>query len=151
MIFDDRPLFSELYGRALEEVQCNSIEDVLSIQGVIHYGKSGRIFSRLFPIESEVAWERYVNTVMKNECPCLDVVVRKLSVHPPPIIHSPPPVVFQEKDNPGPSQPVVPIREELFVAPDAHSAPNEVGSIVPPLAPDHDIPFPPMDESKMSN
>ena len=151
LIFYDRPLFSELYGRAREELECTSNDDVILVEGVIHYGKSGRVFSRLFPIQSEVAWGKYVNTVMKNDCPCLDVVVRKLSVHPPPIIHCPRPVVFQDQDNPGPSEPVVPIREELIVAPDAHSAPNEVGSIVPQLAPDHDIPFPPMDENKMSN
>jgi hypothetical protein len=40
-MFDDRSLFSELFGRARDEVHCNSIEDDISLEGVVHYGKSG--------------------------------------------------------------------------------------------------------------
>jgi hypothetical protein len=33
MIFDDRPLFSEVFGRAHDEFQCNSNENAISVQG----------------------------------------------------------------------------------------------------------------------
>jgi hypothetical protein len=82
LIFDDRPLFSEVFARARDELQCNSNEDTISVEGVIHFVKSGRIFRRLVPIASEVEWEKYVKTVMKNEYQCLDLVVRKLSNAP---------------------------------------------------------------------
>ena len=39
-LFDDRPLFSELLRRAREELCCNSNEDAISVDGVVHYGKS---------------------------------------------------------------------------------------------------------------
>ena len=79
LMFDDRPLFSELFGSARDELHCNSNEDGISVEGVLHYGKSGRIFRRLVPIASEAQWDKYVKTVMKNEFQCLDLVVRKLS------------------------------------------------------------------------
>ena len=51
LMFDDRPLFSELVGSARNELQCN--QDDISVDGVLHYGKPGRIFRRLVPISSE--------------------------------------------------------------------------------------------------
>jgi hypothetical protein len=34
LIFDDRPLFSEVFGRARDELHCNSNEDaILSLRG----------------------------------------------------------------------------------------------------------------------
>jgi hypothetical protein len=41
LIFDDRPLFSEVFGRARDELQCNSNEDAISVEGVLYYGKLG--------------------------------------------------------------------------------------------------------------
>jgi hypothetical protein len=41
LIFNDRPFFSEMFGRALDELQCMSSEDAISVQGVVHFGKSG--------------------------------------------------------------------------------------------------------------
>ena len=53
MIFDDRPLFCELFGRARDKLQCNSNDDAISVEGVLHYGKSARI-------ASESQWDKYV-------------------------------------------------------------------------------------------
>ena len=33
VIFDDRPLFSELFGRAHDELKCNSNEDAILVEG----------------------------------------------------------------------------------------------------------------------
>jgi hypothetical protein len=82
LIFDDRPLFREVFGRARDELKCNSNEDAISVQGVVHFGKSGRIFRRLILIACEVECEKYVKTVTRNEYQCLDLVVRKLSNAP---------------------------------------------------------------------
>jgi hypothetical protein len=52
LIFDDRPLFSELVGSARDELHFNSNDDI-SVEGVLHYGKSGRILRWLVPIALE--------------------------------------------------------------------------------------------------
>ena len=67
VMFDDRPLFCELFGSACDELHCNSNEDGISVEGVLYYGKSGGIFKRLVPIASEAQWDKYVKTIMKNE------------------------------------------------------------------------------------
>ena len=67
LMFDERPLFSELMGSARDELKCNSNEDEILVERVLHHGQSGTIFRRLVPIVSEVQWEKYVKTVMKNE------------------------------------------------------------------------------------
>jgi len=92
LIFNDRPLFSELFRRARDELHCNSNEDTISVEGVLHYGygKSGRIFRWLLPIACQGDWEKYVKTVMKNEFQCLDLLVRKLSTDRIPHVYSPP-------------------------------------------------------------
>ena len=84
LMFDTRPLFSELIARACEELDWNSTDDDIAVVGVLHYGKSGRVFSRQVRIASEVGWDRYVNIVMKNEIQCLDLVMRKVSKNPTP-------------------------------------------------------------------
>ena len=83
LMFDARPLFSELIARAHEELEWNSTDDDISIVGVLHYGKSGQVFSRQVRIASEVRWDRYVNIVMNNEIQCLGLVMRKVSKDPP--------------------------------------------------------------------
>jgi len=67
LMFDERPLFSELMGSARDELKCNSNEDEILVERVLHHGQSGTIFRRLVPIVSEVQWGKYVKTVMKNE------------------------------------------------------------------------------------
>ena len=67
VIFDDRPLFCELFGRARDELKCNSNEDAILVEGVLHHGRSGTILRRLVSIASEAQWDKYVKTVMKNE------------------------------------------------------------------------------------
>ena len=53
LMFDDRPLFSELFGSARDELHYNSNEDGISVEGILYYSKSGRIFRWLVPIASE--------------------------------------------------------------------------------------------------
>jgi hypothetical protein len=137
LMSNDRPMFSELGGSARDVLHCNSNEDGISIEGVLHYGKTGRIFRRLVPIASEAQWDKYVRTVLKTEFQCLDLVVRKLSNDPtphgysPPNGHSPPHGLSLEPDNLAPFDPLLPNREvdveDVVVVPDAQSAPNEVG------------------------
>ena len=45
LMFDIRPLFSELIARAREDLEWNSTDDDISVVGVLHYGKLGRVFS----------------------------------------------------------------------------------------------------------
>jgi len=134
LMFDDRPLFSELFGSAHDELHCNSNEDVILVEGVLHYGKSSHIFRQLVPIASEAQWDKYVKTVMKNEFQCLDLVVRKLSNYPTPHGYSPPnghslPHGFSpEPRNPAPFDPPLPNREvdveDVVLVLDAQSAPE---------------------------
>ena len=136
VIFNDRPLFCELFARARDELKCNSNEDAILVEGVLHHGRSGTIFRRLVLIASEAQWDKYVKTVMKNEFQCLDLVVRKLSNDPtphgysPPNGHSPPRGFSPEPENPTPSDPPLPNREvdveDMVLVPDAQSTPNEV-------------------------
>lgn len=131
VIFDDRPLFSELSGRARDELHCNSNEDAISIKGVLHYGKPGQCFRRLIPIASEDVWEKYVKTVMKTEFQCLDLVVRKLSIDHIPHAYSPPREFSPEQGNPVPCDPPLPNHEvdvkDVVEVPDTQSATNGVG------------------------
>ena len=53
VIFNDRPLLCELFGRDRDELKCNSNEDAILVEGVLHHGRSGTIFRRLVPIASE--------------------------------------------------------------------------------------------------
>ena len=79
LIFDLRPTFSELTARVREELEWNSHEEAVSMEGVLQYGKMGQVYyRRLLTIASEVQWEKFVKTVKNNEIPELDVVVHKL-------------------------------------------------------------------------
>ena len=53
VIFDDRPLFCELFGRTRDELKCSSNEDAILVEGVLHHGRSRTILTRLVPIASE--------------------------------------------------------------------------------------------------
>ena len=131
VIFDDRPLFCELFARARDELKCNSNEDVILVEGVLHHGRLGIILRRLVPIASEAQWDKYVKTVMKNEFQCLDLVVQKLSNDPTPHGYSPPHGLSPAAENPAPSEPLLPNCEvdveDTVMVPDAQSTPNEVG------------------------
>jgi hypothetical protein len=140
LMFDERPLFSELMGSARDELKCNSNEEEILVEGVIHHGGSGTIFRRLVPIVSEVQWDKYVKTVMKSEFKCLDLVVRNLSKEPGPLVDSPlnwQPPIGPLVDNPAPSASLIPIQnvgvEDVVAVPDAQSGPNEVGCVHTPM------------------
>jgi hypothetical protein len=90
IMFDDRPLFCELMASARDVLKCNSNEDAILVEGVLHHGRSGTIFRRLVPVASEAQWDKYVKTVMKSDFQCLDLVVQKLSNDPTPHGYCPP-------------------------------------------------------------
>ena len=55
LIFDSRPTFSELTARVRDELEWNSQEEAVSIEGVLQYGKMGQVYyRRLLKIASEV-------------------------------------------------------------------------------------------------
>ena len=90
LIFDLRPTFSELTARVRDELEWNSHEEAVLIEGVLQYGNMDQVYyRRLLRIASEVQWEKFVRTVMNNEIPGLDVVVRKLRIDPRPLVCSP--------------------------------------------------------------
>ena len=140
LMFDSRPLFSEVIARACEELEWNSTDDDISVVGVLHYGKSGRVFSRQVQIASEVGWDRYVNIVMKNEIQCLDLVVRKVSKDPTPLVcppHNDRPmsyVLSPEGGNSAPadlSLPNIQIDDvDGIRVPDVQSGPNQTGIVL---------------------
>ena len=80
ILFVGRPLFAEVVARARDQIYCNSNEDELKFEGVLHYGKSGLTYHRrLLPIACQDDWENYVNGVMMNKIPLIDLLVSKLS------------------------------------------------------------------------
>ena len=94
VIFDDRPLFCELFSRARDELKCNSNEDATLVERVLHHGRSGTIFRRLVPIALEAQWDKYVKTVMKNEfhvwiwlCGSRPMIPPLMGIHPLMFIH----------------------------------------------------------------
>ena len=44
LIFDSRPTFSELTARVRDELEWNSHEEAVSIEGVLQYGKMGQVY-----------------------------------------------------------------------------------------------------------
>jgi hypothetical protein len=80
MMFDERPSFAQIFARACEEISCNLNDPRISIQGLLSHITSGTVVRRLISIASEDDWVRYVRIVKTIVPPCLDVVVRKLSV-----------------------------------------------------------------------
>jgi len=106
----------------------------------LHYGKSGRVFSRQVQIALKVGWDRYVNIVMKNEIQCLDLVMRKVSKDPTPLVCPPrndqpmPHVLSPEGGNSAPtdlSLPNIHIDDDDGVrVPDVQSGPNQTGIVL---------------------
>ena len=90
MLFVGRPLFAEVLARASDLIHCNSNDGEIKVEGVLHYGKSGLTYHRrVLPIACQDDWENYVNGVMKNEIPLIDLLVSKLSHDSSPHMHSP--------------------------------------------------------------
>ena len=44
LIFDSRPMFSKLTARVREELEWNSHEEAVPIEGVLQYGKMGQVY-----------------------------------------------------------------------------------------------------------
>jgi len=90
LMFDSRLMFSALTARVQDELEWNSHEEAVPIEGVLQYGNMDQVYYRqLLRIASEVQWEKFIRTVMNNEIPGSDVVVRKLRIDPRPLVCSP--------------------------------------------------------------
>ena len=139
LIFDLRPTFSELTARVREELEWNSHEKAVPIEGVLQYGKMGQVYyRRLLTIASEVQWEKFVKTVKNNEIPGLDGVVHKLRTDPRPLVCSPPRnwssprhEISPAQDIPAPHDPPPIVdhathMQDTVVVSDAESAPNGI-------------------------
>jgi hypothetical protein len=122
MMFDERPSFAQIFARACEEISCNINDPRISIQGLLSHITSETVVRRLISISSEDDWVRYVRIVKTIVPPCLDVVVRKLSVShcDAPFGLSPQMPNASRIEAPLPELP-----EEVVVVPDAQSGPNE--------------------------
>ena len=83
MLFNDRPLFSEMVAKAREELHCLGDDDI-AVDGVLHLGSPPNIFRRMISIGCADQWENYVRSAMKSQLQCLDVVVRRVLVDPIP-------------------------------------------------------------------
>lgn len=89
VIFNGRSSFIEIFARACDELHCNSNELDILIEGLLHYGKSGKLFRRLISISSQDEWEKFVKIVMKNEfnvwiwlCESCPLIQSDMDIHP---------------------------------------------------------------------
>jgi hypothetical protein len=122
MMFDERPSFAQIFARACEKISCNLNDPRISLQGLLSHITSGTVVRRLISIASEDDWVRYVRIVKTIVPPCLDVVVRKLSVS-----HCDAPD-WLSPQMPNASRieaPLLELLEEVVVVSDAQSGPNE--------------------------
>jgi len=140
--------------RARDLIHCTSNDGEVKVEGVLHYGKSGLTYHRrLLPIACQDDWENYVNGVMKNEIPLIDLLVLKLSTDSSPHMHSslgnnwhsPHRELSPEQEfSAPPDPPIVNYSENLedtVVVPDTESEPNLDGISHDPAAQcqNHDI------------
>ena len=70
VLFNDRPLFSEMVARARKELHClgddDDDDDGIAVEGVLHLGSPPNILRRMIPIGCADQWENYVRLVMKS-------------------------------------------------------------------------------------
>jgi hypothetical protein len=83
MLFNEKPLFSELVARAREELHCHGDDDI-AVEGVLHLGSPPNLLRKMIPIRCADQWEKYVRSAMKSQFQSLDVVVRRVLVDPIP-------------------------------------------------------------------
>jgi hypothetical protein len=154
LLFVGRPLFAEVLARARDLIHCTSNDGEVKVEGVLHYGKSGLTYHmRLLPIACQDDWENYVNGVMKNEIPLIDLLVLKLSTDSSPHMHSslrnnwhsPHRELSPEQEFSAPPDPPIANYsenvEDIVVVPDTESRPNLDGISHDPAAQcqNHDI------------
>ena len=66
VLFNDRPLFSELVARAREELHCHD-DDCITVEGVLHLGSPPNILRKMISIGCVDQWENYVRSAMKSQ------------------------------------------------------------------------------------
>jgi hypothetical protein len=60
VLFNEKPLFSELAARAREEVHCHG-DDGIIIEGILHLGSPPNMLRKMIPIGCADQWENYVS------------------------------------------------------------------------------------------
>ena len=63
VLFNEKPLFSELVARARKELHCHG-DDGITVEGVLHLGFAPNIFRKMIPIGCVDQWENYVRSAM---------------------------------------------------------------------------------------
>ena len=89
VLFNEKPLFSDLVARAREELHCHD-DDGIAVEGVLHLGFPPNILRKMIPIGCADQWENYVRSATKCQFQSLDVVVRRVLVDAIPHRFSPP-------------------------------------------------------------
>ena len=68
VLFNEKPLFSEMVARAREELHClGDDDDGIAVEGVLHLGSPPNILRRMIPIDYADQWENYVRSAMKSQ------------------------------------------------------------------------------------
>ena len=67
VLFNKKPLFSELVARAREELHCHGADDDdgIAVEGVFHLGPPPNILRKMISIGCADQWENYVRSAMK--------------------------------------------------------------------------------------
>jgi hypothetical protein len=65
VLFNEKPLFSELAARAREEVHCHG-DDGIIVEGVLHLDSPPNMLRKMIPIGCADQWENYVRSAMKS-------------------------------------------------------------------------------------
>jgi hypothetical protein len=65
VLFNEKPLFSELAARAREEVNCYG-DDGIIVEGVLHLDSPPNMLRKMIPIGCADQWENYVRSAMKS-------------------------------------------------------------------------------------
>jgi hypothetical protein len=66
VLFNEKPLFSELAARAREEVYYHG-DDGIVVEGVLHLGSPPNMLRKMIPIGCADQWENYVRSAMKSQ------------------------------------------------------------------------------------
>jgi hypothetical protein len=123
VLFNEKPLFSELAAKAREEVHCHE-DDGIVVEGVLHLGFPPNMLRKMILIGCVDQWKNYVRSAMKSQFQSLDVVVHRVLVDPIPLGFSPPMGEQAYFDPPVPERDVD--AKVPPTIPDAQSASNDV-------------------------
>ena len=83
MLFNEKPLFSELVARAREKLHCHR-DNGITVEGVLHLGSPPNILRKMIPIGCVDQWKNYMRSAIRCQFQSLDMVVHRVLVDPIP-------------------------------------------------------------------